>query len=347
MQDKVMKVIFVVVFFAAMITPLVNMLFSDGDKVLNLEKRTVVKPPKLEIQNLEKFPRQFEKYFSDSFGFRNFLIDLNNRVSIKWFKTSTTPKVIVGKQGWLFYRSERSSDGNTIADYQGLAPFSARQLHRIKLNIEEKAAWFSKRKIHFLIVLIPNKETVYSEYLPDYIKRGKTTRLDQIEALVRRHPHLPVINLKSVLMKRKKTTRIYYKGGTHWNQYGAYWGCMEIIRRLSHWYPDIRIIPLQAYRPAINPRSSKDHWFGFKENRFVQLTLKPGYKSKINDYTLFAFRDSFLRTSPHFFKDHFRTYKEFSTRAIEQNLKVVEIEKPDIVIWEMVERCSDILLYLK
>ena len=101
-------------------------------------------------------------------------------------------------------------------------------------------AWFAQRNIRFLVVLIPNKETVYQEYMPDYIKRGARTRLDQIDQLVKRNPHLPVLNLTRVLMNKKRSAQIYYKGGTHWNQYGAYWGIKAIMRRLSDWFPDLR-----------------------------------------------------------------------------------------------------------
>lgn len=347
MARKAVNVIFVLVFFALTAIPLLNTALGENSRLLVLEKRTVVQPPRFSLDELDTFPRRFETYFNDVFGFRTQLINLHNRLTIKVFKTSPTPKVIVGKDGWLFYRSERSSDGNTIQDYQGLVPYSPRQLRRIKRNIENKTRWFARHGIRFLVVLVPNKETIYREYMPDYIKRGSRTRLDQIDELVRRNPHLPVLNLTKVLMDKKKSTRIYYKGGTHWNQFGAYWGVKAIMRRLENWFPDLQTIPLNAYRQRINPRSSKDHWFGFKEHRFVHLELKPNVQAPVNDYTLLAFRDSFLRTNPHLFRHHFRTYFEYPSRRIEQEQELVVEKQPDIVIWEMVERCSDILLLLK
>src|SRR5579863_928289 len=56
-------------------------------------------------------------YIHDHFGFRGWFVTLNGLLRAKLFRTSTSPNVIIGKQGFLFYAGDGSLEG-----YMGTNP---------------------------------------------------------------------------------------------------------------------------------------------------------------------------------------------------------------------------------
>ena len=63
---------------------------------------------------------EFSDYFADHFGFRHEMITLNDQLTGAAFKTLDSSSVLLGKNGWLFYKS-------TLEDYTGAKLFTARQ----------------------------------------------------------------------------------------------------------------------------------------------------------------------------------------------------------------------------
>jgi hypothetical protein len=65
------------------------------------EKRTLAPAPAIprSIDDLVKFPRAFDLWFADHFGFRQTLIKAHSRISFFVLKTSPSPKIILGAAG--------------------------------------------------------------------------------------------------------------------------------------------------------------------------------------------------------------------------------------------------------
>lgn len=349
-QEKSLAVVISVVLISALTLFLfVYTITGGGASLDNTEKRKLAPKPQFELARAWEFPAEYRRYFNDHFALRRLMIRWSNLLKVKFFKISPVPKVIIGKEGWLFYRSELAGDGNTIEDYQGRALFTPAQLETIRKNIRYKAQWCRKRGIYFLVVLIPNKETVYSQHLPGYIRKGKQTRLEQLREYFKTGPLLPVLDITEELMERARMQQLYYKGGTHWNQYGAYYGYRAIMKRIAQQFPELEPFPLTAFQEEIVENSSFDHWFGFNEHHHVNLTLRKPFLRRSKEQgsvkKAIAFRDSFLKDFPHFFQYHFSPFHQESNRSF--NHALIRQEEPDIVIWEIIERASDILLKLK
>lgn len=81
--------------------------------------------------------------------------------------------VIWGKDDWLFYSSTNS--GDPIADYEGTNRFSIEEMEKIKINMLNQQEILRNMGIEFCLLIPPNKENVYSQYMPDkYIHTDKT-----------------------------------------------------------------------------------------------------------------------------------------------------------------------------
>ncbi len=81
-----------------------------ADKLLQLdrsrpsdENRTLSPAPRVALteQALKEFPRTFEAFYDDRFGFRNFLVRQFHTVNFGWLGIADPEKVVEGKEGWL------------------------------------------------------------------------------------------------------------------------------------------------------------------------------------------------------------------------------------------------------
>ncbi len=140
-----------------------SMIVKDGAPTLN-EKRTLAKLPALELNgdSLKKYPGKFEKYFNDNFGLRTELISLHSYIKTYWIGVAPSERIILGKDDWLFYNSAYS-----IASYRNSRLPTEDELLLWKRHLKLIQLWLDKLNIKFLLVIAPNKSTIYPEYMPD------------------------------------------------------------------------------------------------------------------------------------------------------------------------------------
>ena len=93
-------------------------------------------------------------YFDSHFGLRQALITANAAADAAIFRESATPEVLLGTGGWLYY-------ADTLADYTGAAPMTARQLWCAAQNLALMQEYAQTQGAAFLFVCAPNKNTVY------------------------------------------------------------------------------------------------------------------------------------------------------------------------------------------
>ena len=76
----------------------------------NYENRNVASKPTLTIENYHVFPEEYEEYYNDNIPYRNQLITFNNSIDYYLFKQSSSDKVFIGNDGWLFYCNKDDSN---------------------------------------------------------------------------------------------------------------------------------------------------------------------------------------------------------------------------------------------
>ena len=212
--------------------------------------------PEFSWKSLNSYPDKFEDYYNDHFGFRKSLIRWHNGIKIFGLgvspRTRTAgesgqngiyPEVILGKKEWLFF----GQDG-LIEDYRGQEPLSIHQLEQWRIVLEQRRDWLSRQGIEYLVVIVPNKQTIYPEYLPNWITRyQEKTRLDQMIEYFNDHTDFKILDLRDALLQEKGEEELYYRTDTHWNALGAFFGYQEISERLSERFPQIQSLPLSDF----------------------------------------------------------------------------------------------------
>jgi len=197
-------------------------------------------PPPSDLQTFREYAGRFDAFFNDHFGLRNLLITFHNRVLLRFFPDSDRLPVIVGKDGWLFYK------GRQVIHYHlGWHPFTEDELRQWKEVLEDRRDWLKRQGIAFAVFFAPNKHTIYPEYLPDYLRpQARPSRLDQLIEYLEANSDLMVIDTRSAILEAKEWSLLYHKTDSHWNCRGAFTAYQAVMSRLAKIFP--KLWPLDA-----------------------------------------------------------------------------------------------------
>jgi len=353
----VLTIIFVIVILCSV----VDFLFKvDPYPHLN-ENRALNSLPKisLNLETIKDFPRLYQSYFNDHFGFRNALVRINFLLKYKLLNVSPSSQVVIGKEGWFFYKGDGS-----IEDYRGITHFDEDVLNKWARSYEMKRQWLEKQGIKYLLVLPPNKESIYSEYLPRHINKVRVkTGLDDLVDRLKKDKVVDLVDLRPALLKEKHNNLLYHKTDTHWNNYGAFVAYREIMKPVSEWYPQIHPFELTDFVVSKTKVAAGDLSKFVGGEEFLddeEFIFKPksaflAYKSEVdkvyrdpfawskNDDRLpraLMFIDSFSENMVQFLSEDFK-YIRYDYQAWGENTPIAEMiqkYKPDIVVEEIVER---------
>ena len=353
--------IIVSLFILLICAPPITTLLISRSYISYSENRELVSMPKfvLSSETLKDYPSQFEKYYNDQFGFRATLQGYLGIIKVKLLHKSTVPTVILGKQDWLYYNGDYSFD-----DFRGLTPYNTQQLELWKNTLENRQLWLAGQGIKYLFVVAPNKQSIYPEYVPDYLyKINKRTRFEQLLEYLNNHSSIKLMDLRKPLQEAKNNALIYYKTDTHWTDKGAFIAYANIMNQLSVRFPELSIIDqsslivhqadkerdLSIMLGLSNQQKERNYFISLKtpcatvlnQDIFPQapkgsILVKGCNKSKLRAV---VFSDSFFPPIEPFLSEHFESVFYVWNRYKHDILEILIDEiHPDIVIEEKVER---------
>lgn len=268
-------------------------------------------------------------------------------------------KALIGKDGWLEYTEDGDLDVYQASATGSSALFKTRQEKLQKLYDE-----LQKRHITLILVIAPNKSSIYADTLPDEIQQK--TGISPLEAFttyMKEHGPPIVVDLRQPLKNGRKQQDVYYKTDTHWNAYGAFIAYSEIMQKLAESDPRLAPLPLKAFRittskPTLHdiPRFigltsplEADILFHAKEKDVQWTTLNDdpvipmqiATTSKTTAPTLLMYMDSFGISTRNFIAPHFSKSTFILNHSKYPNtvsMEMIDATKPDVVIVEFVER---------
>lgn len=182
------------------------------------------------------FFQQFDTWFSEHFAFRNELVFLDSVVQSDIFHSSANEKVIVGRDGWLYYAS-------TLPDYQGTGLVSEREICSMAHNLKLTERFVREHGAKLLLAFPANKNTLYGNFMPWYCPAPDGTahnlfRLqDRLAAL-----GLPYADLHGLFSKEPEI--LYHRQDSHWNSKGAMLAYTLMMDRLSLPHEDFAALPV-------------------------------------------------------------------------------------------------------
>lgn len=251
----VLDVLLAGAFLAFLVVPRIDELVrTDAERGPGPELREAAPRPRApdDVRSLTAFPEQYTAYFNDSFGLRDFFLRCNAIVKYFALGVSPTSQVVVGKDGWLFYAANSSIDV-----YRGLAQMSEAELDGWRAMLEEKRRLLDERGIAYLLVIGPNKQSIYGERMPDRFNVLGPTRMDQFVAHMRAHSNVEVLDLRATLKAEKQHDArddfLYFPYGTHWYGRGAVVAYREMLQHLAKRFPSLVPLSIDALERTQTP----------------------------------------------------------------------------------------------
>jgi alginate O-acetyltransferase complex protein AlgJ len=219
------------VFVITLWLPLIEMLLRFDNALPLNEKRTKAgfpAPPR-NLHELWEFKQHFDAFFSDNLGFRNRLVRIHHRLKVVLFGTSPHPRMLIGKDGWLFVNPSRYMNY-----YRGVNLMNQQDLVGYHDCIVQRSEIVRNKGAIYRLIIAPNKETIYPEFLPKkYHRFNDKARADQlIEVFHESVGSDHIIDLRPAIRKAKEHYPVYFKTDTHWNGAGAFYGYLEVMSRL-------------------------------------------------------------------------------------------------------------------
>ena len=255
----------VIVSFAVfLLLPVVQMVTGFAPTLHLGEKRALNAKPQFEWtrESLAAYPRRFEAFFNDHLGFRGRLTFFRNVLMVEGLKTSPVDDVLLGDDGWLFFGAEEE-----LAVYQRTARLGESARQRLEHHLRVVNDWFSEQGIAFLVVVAPNKSTVYPEYMPRRFDREAGPSITDTFMTVARAAGTVTLDLREPFLKHKEDRRLFLRWDTHWNDEGALLACESILAALKELGHGGRALP------------DRSQWVREEEVRQCDLTIMLGINS--------------------------------------------------------------------
>jgi hypothetical protein len=173
-------------------------------------------------------PAWVEERFAAGLAARATLTRWHNQLKVFWLRSSPSPKVWLGRGGWLYF--DQSAEGKSLSPHDPALPA---RLDRWAAVLSARRVWLAGQGVRFLAVVVPEKQSVYPEHLPGAARQFGPTPLDEFLADCRRDPDLTVLDLRGPLAAAKQSEPVYLRTDTHWNQAGIYAGYAATVRALA------------------------------------------------------------------------------------------------------------------
>lgn len=164
-------------------------------------------------------PKYFEPAFETRVEGRDLAIRRYARFKLTRLHVSSNPRVVLGNDDWLFYDHEAEPNYFTPPD-----PNFAEFFNEWAVNMPAWRQWLAERNIRLVIVIAPNKQRVYPQYLPTLQQKTWHDRVttDLVDRWRANDPQLHVEDLFVPLDEAARASErlIYFKTDTHWNTDG-------------------------------------------------------------------------------------------------------------------------------
>ena len=204
--------------FFAVATSLGGVLTFVGnpDPMANEKRKLAQLELPRDVAQWEQFPKRFDAFFGDNFGFRQALIRLDSKISLALLGRSASDRVVVGKNYWLYFAAEHS-----IELYQNALPLSESDLELMKQRIAGRRDRLAAKGIGYEFAIAPDKHTIYPEFMPSrFLRKPKPSQYAQTMDMARA-ADLPVVDLRPDLLAAKPLGQLYRRDDTHWNDLGV------------------------------------------------------------------------------------------------------------------------------
>jgi alginate O-acetyltransferase complex protein AlgJ len=333
-------------------------------------------PGDISVRNRAPFPEKFapgafklfDTWFADRVGLRYPLIYVGTNFHIGALHRPLDNHIVFGRDGWMYWTDDRETTPAIMADARGKLRFKAKEIERIDAQLTAAHNQHAACGIASAVLIAPNKQSVYGEFLLNVPSAAPPTRLDVLLAQLNPAARDTIVDPRQIMRAAKlrdAPLRLYNKTETHWNGLGAYYAYAAVMQKLALMLPDHpEPKPLDDFQVIAGPYPGGDMgtrvlfspWRFFDDDvslapkvpvsTTAQLQIDPAhfvYRNPNGKGQLVLFGDSFAgHHLGYFFAQHFAEVHRYVAETF--NGPIIAMHKPQAVLFETVERYLDRLL---
>jgi alginate O-acetyltransferase complex protein AlgJ len=306
-------------------------------------------------RDLPGFANAFDRFWNDHFLDRVTLTRIRSIILYRVFSTSSSSAVAIGADNWLFWLTEPVMAND---------PFTPEQLKAWAQLLQNRSDLLKEQNIEFVFMPVPEKSTIYSEYLEPRIRVIEgASRLRQLIDYLQKNTTVKTINLTPIFGQEKISHQLYLRTDTHWTDYGALVAANQIFRILQKSFPAVTGIEPASLHPSemivSGDLAKMLGLYGVLTERIFQFNEKniqaktPEGKAMVSQTSelgstvetalktqnlprAFVMRDSFTLALQPFLSERFSYAKYFWSEAMP--VRMLLAAKPHVVIEETAER---------
>lgn len=349
------RIVFVIFSFFLLIPSILTGSYPDTNAV-KIELREIHNFPlaPANLYELIRWPKLFDNYINDHFFLRSLFIKYLS-IILHYFDISISKEVLIGKDGWLFL----AANHDVIDMHRGIKNLSPEEVEDW-INVMSSDVQFLKKKgIDFWFIIVPNKHSVYKQYLPDWCTTTGPSFTDTLIQKLRLQENIHWIDLRPLMIETAKKFPVYGKYDSHWDDMGAYIAYKDIMRHLSN-FLNVFLLPEESIKFSIKRLSGGSaglinlHDRLFEEQIIAEVTNSSIiYKKETKDYTKIGwesitsksaaraaiFCDSFVNGRMSKYLQESFSYSFFKHHQSRQlNKELILEQHPNVVLYIIVER---------
>ena len=218
----------IALFGLILVTP-VMLTVTDTELTMPLEENRLREPfPDMagcEFRQVDVCVKNIDTWFNDNYRPRDLLTKLKTQIDYSVF--STSDKVHIGPDGWLFYRS--------TMDIQKVASERVPQANfdRLLEELDALDRYLAQRDIQLIVLPIPLKDVIYPENLPSSSPNlPKNSRYQRLRHWLAGHDSILTIDAYDHLIDRKNEAPAFHKTDFHWNDPAGFLFAERVVNQL-------------------------------------------------------------------------------------------------------------------
>lgn len=223
MKKRLIDILFILLFLVLCLIPSLGILiFGESEAAANEILTTRPSAQNRDGSLNWELLSDFSDYIADRFAFRQEMVTAWSSVNAELFSTSVEEQVILGRDGWLYYRE-------TLDDYLGKG-MSDEELEYAAKNLALMQEYAESQGTAFVFTIAPNKNSLYPEHMPTYYPNGHDgANAERLPALLEQYG----VNYVDLFEAFRNEEVLYFSTDSHWNAQGAALAADQILSGLG------------------------------------------------------------------------------------------------------------------
>lgn len=347
MYEKKRNLIVIIIFLTMIYLPNVSYLYFENIfPNINDENRQMATKPILSKETMKTYFGDYSKYYNDNLPYRTLLRRIYNKYDYLIFR-NTNNISLAGKDDWMFY-TRSVGDTSPVQMVQSKFTYDETFIKNNLEVIEKNFNYGEENRFDLYYLVLPNKENIYREYLPDYVNiYDNQSRAEKVISQINNDR---IIYPKEELLAEKSINQVYYKTDTHWNSLGAFIGYKALIKTMLNkninyekleWHDEKDsgdLVKLSGIYGVFNDSIPSVTYHGISKSEKTDTTkLYECYNSNATyNKTIMVLGDSYRENMIQYFYADFQHVILINRGNYSQ--EILKKYKPDIVVIEYVER---------